>query len=79
MASVLLFSLFSLNFSNMAEAGVMLGVVLANLLGMGAWFSGKEFAPEIKEKKGEKTTHEMMVQYEARQSLNLIYLSLNGL
>jgi hypothetical protein len=41
MAAVLLFSLFSLNFSNIAGAGVLLGVVLVNLLGMGARFSGK--------------------------------------
>jgi hypothetical protein len=38
MARFFLFSLFSLNFSNMAGAGVLLGVVLVNLLGMGARF-----------------------------------------
>jgi hypothetical protein len=38
MAQFFLFSLFSLNFSSMARAGVLLGVVLVNLLGMGARF-----------------------------------------
>jgi hypothetical protein len=37
--------------SNIAGAGVLLGVVLVNLLGRGARFSGKGFAPKIKEKK----------------------------
>jgi hypothetical protein len=45
--SVFLFSLFSLNFSNIAGAWVLLGVVLVNLLGIGARFLvEKGFAPK---------------------------------
>jgi hypothetical protein len=36
---------------NIVGAGVLLGVVLVNLLGRGARFSGKGFAPKIKEMK----------------------------
>jgi hypothetical protein len=57
MAWFFLFSLFSLDFSNMAGARVLLGVVMVNLLGMGARFSGKMDLFQNRGKEKERKSH----------------------
>jgi hypothetical protein len=57
MAWFFLFSLFSLDFSNMAGARVLLGVVMVNLLGMGARFSGKKDLLQNRGKVKERKSH----------------------